>query len=520
MIYTFNQGTQLKTYDSKTRTKKCSNPLCGKIYSSNVFFCTCFNTNPFKNQNISDLSLSGFLPYLPYSWSRSVTNLDNLLIILKEIKEAETLYSIDKAQIKNHVFQSFLQQGFITIDSNKMSDIKYIRSGPQRRVSEYLLNLQVLHLIDNNYNLTALGNYFLKTKNTMSLFLNFYILNIKNEFLRDSTYSDFNVRHFQFLLKSLESENSFYLEELMFILMAHNEDDYHKVHLEFFKNTTNKKLRVKLIENYFLGKNNKEMSRQKAAIFNILVSANILIFDLKTRLYSLSNESKNILHFISNNAQQVNALIDNIKSNDDNTVNDLLLFFTPTLEKNKPLFNPIIHKSGGLHEKSMLNLFSKSNVNFRKYDKSFTHIVLPANVLSSLSGGTEHNPDHLCTIKSCSILVDSKSSNSIHGEIHKVIAYNIYAKEAHTKAFIFLDDTLPNKSISIFQKLILETHENLENIILFTKSALENLSKNDSVKTHFENLFSANKFTLVCSNLDKNFKLLEQSFPDNLYYNH
>ena len=156
-------------------------------------------------------------------------------------------------------------------------------------------------------------------------------------------------------------------------------------------------------------------------------------------------------------------------------------------------------------------------MNFRKYDKSFTHIVLPANVLSSLSGGTEHNPDHLCTIKSCSILVDSKSSNSIHGEIHKVIAYNIYAKEAHTKAFIFLDDTLPNKSISIFQKLILETHENLENIILFTKSALENLSKNDSVKTHFENLFSANKFTLVCSNLDKNFKLLEQSFPDNLY---
>jgi hypothetical protein len=53
MSLIFNSGTQLKTYDSKNKTKKCSNPLCGKVYEINSFFCSCFGTDPFKNKNIA-----------------------------------------------------------------------------------------------------------------------------------------------------------------------------------------------------------------------------------------------------------------------------------------------------------------------------------------------------------------------------------------------------------------------------------------------------------------------------------
>lgn len=518
MTVVFNSGTQLKTYDSKNGSKKCSNPFCGKIHDINSFYCSCFGTDPFRNKNIADLSLSGFLPHLPYSWSRSITNLPMLLNVLEEINESEKLYANDSIQIKKYILQSFSAKGLVKIDSDKKDDIKYIKGGPERRVSEYLLTLQILHLIDDYYNLTGLGKFFVSTKNTMVLFLSFYILKIKDKYLRSKIYANFHVQHFKYLFNILKKEKVLSLEDLTFILMAHTDEDYDKVHTKFFNNTNNINLRKNLLETYFLDKDNKEMGRQKAAIFNILVSSNILNFDTKTKLYSLTEESKNCLEFIKLNENIVNNIVDDIYKQDDNKkhIDSLMLLFESTLKNNKSKVNELINKSGGKHENNMLKMFSKANINFRKYDKSFLHIKLPANVLSSLSGGTEHNPDHLCTVKNTSILVDSKSSSSIHGEIHKVIAYNGYAQEINSKAFIFLDGIFPNKTIPKLKKLLEETPQYIERVTLFTKSAINLLCKNNTVKQNFEDIYRSDKFLLVCTKEEKNLSKFEKELENNI----
>ena len=523
MSLIFNNATQLKTYDSNNKSKKCTNPMCGKIYSVENFYCTCFGQNLFKNKNIGDLALSGFIPHLPYSWSRSLTNLDMLMNLLTEIEIAQNLYDNNGQEIKKHVFQSFLQNGWITIDASKKDDIKYIKGGPERRISEYFLTLQILNLIDEKNKLTSLGNYLIKTKNTMLLFVCFYILKIKNRFLKFSIYNDFDVYHFKNLFEVLQIQKELSLEELVFLLMAKKDEDYLKVHQIFFNGNpgiNNSKLRISLIKRYYLGVENKEMGRQKGAIFNILVCSGILNFDSKTKLYSLSHEAQNLLDFINQKQDLISPLLDNINSNPDyiQYIDQLLLLLLQgILNENKPLVNNLINKTGGKHEKDMLKKFSKSNINFIKYDKRFSHIKLPAEVSSSLSGGTEHNPDALCTIKSKAILIDPKSSQSIHGEVHKVIAYNGYASEADTKAFILLDGIIPNKTILKFKNLTEENPNDIDKIAIFTKLAIDELCKNNTVKFNFEKICEENKFLLVCSKNEINFDKIESSLKNNLY---
>ncbi len=522
-MITFNNGTQLKTYDSKNHSKKCSNPQCTNIYHINDFYCSCFGIDHFNNKNISDMHLSGFLPHLPYSWSRSITNLDMLVDIIDEIKKSQVLYDSNPKDMKKHLFLALLGKGKITVDSSKSKDKKYIKGGPERRVAEYLMCLQIFRLIDSNYSLTALGEYLHKTKNTSVLFLSFYILNIKNSILKGKTYQDFNVFHFKKIFEVLKEKRSLLLEDCMLILMAHQPDDYIKVHDNFFrdKSCQNPQLRKILIERYFLGENNKEMGRQKAALFNLLEASGIIDLDKTNKLYSLTKNAENLLDDIQQKQVAIDLLVKDIDSTNTNisnkAIDDLLEISNNILNKNKPIKNPLIYKSGGKHEKNMLSMFAKANIEFRKYDKSLTHINLPANVSSSLSGGTEHNPDHLCTLKGSKVLVDSKSSESIHNEIHKVIAYNAYAEQANTKTFIFLDNIIPNKTIAKIKKLLEDTPELIDRIVFFTKNAIVLLCSDNKVKESFETFYQSKGFLLVCTKNDSNYNIIAKELENNSY---
>lgn len=165
----------------------------------------------------------------------------------------------------------------------------------------------------------------------------------------------------------------------------------------------------------------------------------------------------------------------------------------------------------------MLSIFRNSNINFRKYDKKYLHIRLSAQALGSLSGGTEHNPDHLCTIKSQDILVDSKSSNSIHNEIHKVIAYNEYTEKINSKAFIFLDDTLPTKTINKIKKILNETPEIINRIVIFTEPSLYSLSHSEKCKEILENILQKSNFLIICNSEEKNFSKIQKELNDNIF---
>lgn len=522
MNFIFNNGTQLRTYDSKNKTKKCPDPLCGKIHKFDIFYCDCFGKNLMNTKNNEDLILSGFLPHLPYSWIRSVTNVETFLEILQNISISKSLYPTNIKEVHKHLFQTLVKNGRISIDESKKNDIIYIMGSPSRRVHEYINTFKILKLIDKDYTLTSLGSYLLKTKNTLVLFLSFYSLNIKNTYLSGAVYQNFDVYHFKNIFELLQTNKSFTIEDLMFLLTPHNEKDYPIVHEKLFKTCQNKNLRKNLLESYFFGKKNKEMQRQKAAIFNLLTSSNILEYRKNENDYILSVNAIECMNTLQSNYQEINSILLELRKKENNIIefhenlDKLLNIFKNTLNKNTS-HNLLIYKSGGMHENSMIKDFKNKGVNFRKYDKSYSNIILPADVISSLSGGTIHNPDQLCTIKGQNVLVDSKSSNSIHNEIHKVIAYNVYAEKIDSKTFIFLDNQLPSSTLEKIKLLLTENPEKINRIAIFTKNALTNLAANSNAKIYFENIFKRNDFTLVCTHNDKDFKKFEKDIPPNIY---
>lgn len=522
MSLIFNNGTQLKTYDSKNKTKKCTDPLCGKIHPITNFYCDCYNKDPMRTKNVGDLILSGFLPHLPYSWIRSVTNLDTLLEILQEVYDAKQLYPNNIKETQKHIFQSLTKKGKIKVDENKRNDILYIMGSPGRRVYEYIGTLQILKLIDKDYQLTPFGTYLLKTKNTLVLFLSFYSLNIKNSYLPGKVYSNFNVRHFQKIFELLNVHKSLTLEDLTFILMAHEEMDFLSIHEKLFNQCSDKKLRKSLLESYFLGIKNKEMQRQKSAIFNLLTTASIINYRKKEKDFVLSLNATACMDTLNANKIIVEELLTKINQSENNLVEfhnnmeQLLNIFKNTFAKNIPE-KVFIYKSGGKHEKKMIDDFKDKGINFRSYDKCYSHIVLPADVLSSLSGGTSHNPDQLCTLIGTNVLVDSKASNSIHNEVHKVLAYNVYAEKINSKAFIYLDNMLPVPTFEKINGLLKENSEKINRIALFTKEALDKLASNKLAKDHFEQIFKKTGFVLVCTKTEKLYTLFEKEINSYLY---
>lgn len=517
----FNNGTQLKTYDSKNKTKKCTDPFCGKIYSINNFYCSCYNKDPMRTKNVGDLILSGFLPHLPYSWIRSVTNLDTLLEILNEVYSAKQLYPNEIKETKKEIFQSLVKKGKIKVDENKKNDILYIMGSPGRRVYEYIGTLQILKLIDKNYNLTPFGTYLLTTKNTLVLFLSFYSLNIKNSYLPGKVYTNFNVRHFKKMFELLNAHKNLTLEDLTFILMAHENEDFVLIHEKLFNNC-NKILRKSLLESYFFGKKNKEMLRQKGSIFNLLATASIINYRKEEEDFVLSLNTISCIKTLDANKIIIEDLINNINNSENNLVEYhknievLLNIFKETFNKNKPE-KSFIYKSGGKHEKKMINDFKDKGINFRAYDKCYNNIVLPSDVLSSLSGGTNHNPDQLCTLMGTNVLVDSKASNSIHNEIHKVLAYNVYAEKIDSKAFIYLDNMLPAVTYEKIKALLKEKSEKINRISLFTKLALDKLAVDKYAKYKFEQIFKKQNFILVCTKEDNLYSSFEKEINNYIY---
>lgn len=446
----FLQTNYIVNTGRRTEIKLC--PICKTTFPSNEDDCIKCNL---------------YLPSFPTSWARSATNIFLLRRVLEYI-----LNELNEECNPKSLALLLTQKHLISFDEKRKNDKKYWRGGPQRRASEYLSNLQYLGFIikiKKNWVLTRVGKK-IATAKKFSEYLTYFsdaFMNLKvgNEFDNRDFYKSYN-NHILFqCLRIIDDLNKKKknptIENLALAIMAKNEQEEYAKAL----NISLKYKHTKIKELWF--SKGKEFARVVQGVFIRWLNQVKMISQEKkerTIFVNLTKFGKNIFE----KYKKIYLFSKNIEFS-ENTKNIVEV----NLEKrylNLLILNDQTSKSGKAWEEKVRVNFNKIGLKVVWYNKNsvFANIELPAEITVSLTGGSRHNPDLI--LRKPLWLIDPKKN--VNQEMHKVVAYDKYAKIVNGLSIIVSQEIMKKKEILKMKEM------NLKNVLVIDGNALQVLSEN------------------------------------------
>ena len=440
-------------YIGKTQDKKeikiC--PFCKNVFDSKQDICDKCNL---------------FLPSFPTSWARSATNIFLLRKVLEfiniDLNKKCDLVSLTDILTKNNI---------ISYDHIRKSDINYWKGGPTRRAAEYLTNLQYLGFVikssDKKYNLTDNGEKLADAKDYstyIELFANaFMALKIGNQFDIRGTYSEYD-NHILFLclriindLKTLNKVAT--IENLALAIMCKNETTEYQKALD----TSTKYTHTEINNIYF--SRGQEFNRVVRGVFvRWLHQTKMIDIDIKgkTIFVNLTNFGKKIF----DKYEKVYIFSQEITKTEN--ISNILQDSIDKKYLRLSISKEINNRTGAIWENIVKDHFNKISIDVKWYKETqdFVNIVLPAEVLASLTGGTRHNPDLI--LQNPLWLIDPKKD--ANAEMHKVVAYDKYGEIVKGFSVIVSQKIMKDEKIKMMKTL------GLKNVLILDGYALQVLS--------------------------------------------
>ena len=525
------------------KCNKCGNRRLTNPSTNYTYYCDkdrlYFKVCPFCNGRIEDKDICDcphcgeWLPNFPTSWVRSATN----IYILRKVAEFISVF-LNGNCTDSDLSRVLTRENLVTVSQKRLENNReeYWKGGPQRRASEYAVNLRYLGFASKKSYKTYLnyfGNVFTKVETKLDFnsccIRSFLRLKLGNVHDSKGTYSQYRIRPLFLILKLIgdleKSKKVAYLENIALAVMCRDEEDDYSKALNYSKEYDRQ-----FIYDTFFSKG-KEYKRVVLGVFvHWLEQIGLINKKSSTNLVelSLTPVGKEILDTYRKidilSGYNKDEIVENIEKSVDgvpiidfeydvlnsenrkyvykktgktekyylNAYNKLLLSELDKIKKivvsfsskkERELLELKVSKiseetqrTGQKWESYVYDCFDKLSLKplWYRYERTFASVILPDEAMDSLAGGTEHNPDII--ILEPLLLIDPKKN--ANNEMYKVSAYDLYA----------LHPEIDGNSLIASQVVLKENYarriEGLKRTSVIDKYALDTLIKNkDFFKT-------------------------------------